>query len=111
MTMERLEKEVTRLQERNEMNVVEVRKAMHDVLRIAEVGCSDGGCGVLGRRSGQHTNGGCSCARKIGRRLEGVWRRLKREGIQPNAPHQARRDSGVALNAVVGTLDRKDGGR
>jgi len=87
------------------MNVVDVRKAMHDVLHIAEVGCSDGGCGVLGRRSGQHTNGGCSCARKIGRRLEEVRLRLKREGIQPNArPHGTAAPAGT-VQGDVGSLE------
>jgi hypothetical protein len=29
--------------------------------RVALGGCSDGNCILLGRRGGQHTNGGCRC--------------------------------------------------
>ena len=87
------------------MNVVDVRKAMHDVLHIAEVGCSDGGCGVFGRRSGQHTNGGCSCARKIGRRLEEVRLQLLREGIQPNAEAETFLKGANEMSVVPGGRD------
>ena len=65
------------------MNIIELRMSLRDALRIAQYGCSDGSCRVLGPRTGQRTNGGCGCSWMIRRRLEAITKHLKLEGIQP----------------------------